>query len=294
MAAAPARVTGKTVIALLLFQTLALFLRSLVELELVSRGFAGTFANSLSYLIVPAILAVFCWPMVNDRQVNDRRVKDSQALLRRWFDPACLTVRTLASCLLIGILLRVAWWSQLVASIAFGWIDDDGPAPASPGLEGPYFAFSCEPAATMAVYVLSYVCLAPLIEEIIHRGYLLQAFMPRGRVFAIAASSALFALIHAPGTILNAFVFGIVAAVLAIRSISLWPSVIVHLTYNGLIALDWLCLRGSWNPRGNLLSLAPQGLIASLVLVVCAGICVVLIRVIEPGPASAPARPGPA
>lgn len=293
MAAAPARVTGKTVIALLLFQTLALFARSLVELELVSRGFAGTFANYLSYLIVPATLAVFCWPIVNDIRVNDSQVNDGQALLRRWFEPACLTLRTLASCLLIGILLRLAWWSQLVASIAFGWIDNDGP-PASPGLEGPYFAFSCESAATMAVYVLSYVCLAPLIEEVIHRGYLLQAFMPRGRVFAIAASSTLFALFHAPGTILNAFVFGIVAAVLAIRSVSLWPSLIVHLTYNGLIALDWLCLRGSWNPRADFPSLAPQGLIAVLVLGVCAGTCVVLIRAIEPGPSSAPARPGPA
>lgn len=87
--------------------------------------------------------------------------------------------------------------------------------------------------AAMIVSAL-YVCIgAPLTEEILFRGVILKSLSKYGIPFAVFMSSLLFGLVH--GNIFQApfaFAAGIVLAYLAVRSGSLWPSILVHFVVN--------------------------------------------------------------
>jgi len=87
--------------------------------------------------------------------------------------------------------------------------------------------------ATMVVTAL-YTCIgAPLTEEFLFRGVMLKSLSKYGVPFAVMLSSLLFGLIH--GNIFQtpfAIVDGVILAYLAVRSGSIWPSVIVHFCVN--------------------------------------------------------------
>jgi membrane protease YdiL (CAAX protease family) len=97
--------------------------------------------------------------------------------------------------------------------------------------------------------VLTAVILAPLMEEIVHRGILHQALRTRlSRAPAILASSAIFAVLHPYSWMgmLHILLFGMIFAWLYERTRSLWPGIFLHALGNGLITLDqWLV----WGPR---------------------------------------------
>ena len=84
------------------------------------------------------------------------------------------------------------------------------------------------------------VVLAPIVEELLFRGLLYRYL--RGRVGVVAAvviSALVFAVLHV--VIPPLFVMGIVLAVLAERTGSLWPGIVLHATNNGLVVLAlWL------------------------------------------------------
>jgi hypothetical protein len=86
------------------------------------------------------------------------------------------------------------------------------------------------------------VAVAPLLEEIIFRGFLFQVLWeiggPKG---AILATAALFALLHAGqlagnwGSVVLIFVVGCVLSFVRYRSNSIIPSFIVHTSYNATL-----------------------------------------------------------
>jgi len=85
----------------------------------------------------------------------------------------------------------------------------------------PFLAFAVAPA----------VC-----EELAFRGFLLSGFVRGGRErLAIVLSALTFGIMHMiPQQVFNASLLGLVLGLIAIRSRSLWPGVLFHLTYNGL------------------------------------------------------------
>ena len=86
------------------------------------------------------------------------------------------------------------------------------------------------------------VAIAPLLEEVIFRGFLFKVFWEIGgsRV-AIVATAALFALLHAGqlagnwASVILIFVVGCVLSFVRYRSHSIIPSFIVHTSYNATL-----------------------------------------------------------
>jgi CAAX prenyl protease-like protein len=269
----------------MVFQALALIVRAIVQTRLEDHGMSPRLAADLSFLLVPLVLLPYLLPGLRD----NARFLQSQFPLRQ------LSVRLALTGVAVGILLRIAWWAQvlLLAVVRAG-----GEGPGSSGVD--ILDFACPVWTTLAAYLVAMALLAPLIEEIVHRGYVLEHLLGRGpsraatRRKAIVISSILFALFHPPGGMWMAFVAGLLFAVLARTSGSLWAPVMAHATYNALIALDWLCLRISWTPR--------RGSGDTIAIAVLAGLCAAmallaslrLIRSAAPDPCRGPApRPMP-
>lgn len=83
---------------------------------------------------------------------------------------------------------------------------------------------------------VSLVFLAPLTEEVLFRGYLLQRWSHKwGMMRAILLSSLFFGIIHPD--ILSAIVFGIVMCLIYLRSGSLIAAILMHATWNLMV---WL------------------------------------------------------
>lgn len=77
---------------------------------------------------------------------------------------------------------------------------------------------------------------APLIEELLFRGLLYGYLRGRaGVVLSVIVSALVFAVLHV--VIPPLFVMGAILAVLAERNRSLWPSIALHATNNGLIVI---------------------------------------------------------
>jgi uncharacterized protein len=90
---------------------------------------------------------------------------------------------------------------------------------------------------------------APVIEEVLFRGVLLQALMRRGRFLAISVSSAAFAAIHMTGLPADSFLasaavvlpplfaLGVLLCWLTLKTGRLGPAIFLHSGWNVLAAL---------------------------------------------------------
>ncbi|HUW99699.1 MAG: CPBP family intramembrane glutamic endopeptidase [Phycisphaerae bacterium] len=99
---------------------------------------------------------------------------------------------------------------------------------------------SGSPALLVATLVQASV-LAPLAEEFIYRGVLMMSLLRRiGPAWAIAASSAIFAVLHfpvEPHSVLALFLLGAALGYVTYRTRSLMPAVIAHSAFNTLMVL---------------------------------------------------------
>lgn len=236
------------IVAILVIQTAALFARSFLQLRLQHQGLGAEFAKDLSYLVVPVILGILLFPIL----------RDHKAFLLGLFRRKYLTLRLVATAIAIGLLMRTAWWCQLVARVSFGITANPDPA----ALAGPSFSFGCPPFRVIALGFVVTAVLIPVIEEIVHRGLIQSSMSHRGPVVAITTSAILFAVFHPPASYLFVFAWGIVFGIQFWKSQTLWPSLISHSTYNGLIQLDWRCMTGTWNPPSSDLPLIGPGIVA--------------------------------
>jgi membrane protease YdiL (CAAX protease family) len=91
------------------------------------------------------------------------------------------------------------------------------------------------------------IVLAPLVEEILFRGFIFGALLDRLRPLAAAGLSAiLFAGAHLawePQAFLSLFCLGLVSAYTYLLTRSLWPSILLHAGYNAAILATALLLR---------------------------------------------------
>lgn len=80
---------------------------------------------------------------------------------------------------------------------------------------------------------------APFGEEAFFRGFVFAGISGRyGRIWGAVVSAGLFALAHLqPSTYIPVFALGLLLAWLYVRTSSLWPAIIVHSGYNGLVLL---------------------------------------------------------
>ncbi len=258
--------------AILVYETAALIARSFLEVHLRDSGYQPDLAGDLSYLVVPPILMLLMYPVMSD---YGHRVL---ALYRR----SALSLRLIAIGIALGITLRCAFWGGLIAMTSFGLsVSADGlPAIA------PHFSWQCPPPWQMALGILVSVLLIPPIEEVINRGFFLNRLLHRGKLFAVLASSILFAIYHNPQTISLAFAIGLFFAVATLNSGTLWIATLAHATYNLASQLDWRCLNGRWNPLDTTPLVASAGAMATALLVVSLLLSCLLIAKRTIGPSA--------
>ena len=91
--------------------------------------------------------------------------------------------------------------------------------------------------------ILMLVVLAPVMEEVLFRGILLESVRSKhsaGR--AIVVSALMFGVIHLiPQQVVNAFAIGLILGYIYVRTESLWPVIIIHALNNAMayVIMQW-------------------------------------------------------
>jgi len=258
-----------SIIVIMLFQVAALFTRQYLNRELVGTGFNQNIAKDLSYLVVPIILLVLMWPILLENKRPLRR------LLRR---PISWPKMILAA-IGLGISLRLVWWCGVFALTSFGLADTATPGNA---IDISYY-YSCPPLNALLLTVIVMSVLTPLTEEVVNRGLILGTMSERDPRIGVFVTAILFAVLHRPSGIPNAFLFGLFVGVQLIRYQTLWAPIITHGTHNLLITLDWECLHVSWLPEKPTASTILFGTGMTIIGLMSIAVAVWLVAFIRPG-----------
>lgn len=126
---------------------------------------------------------------------------------------------------LLGQIVSIAWGitTRLLGLKLPGWDSDPTRLlPATP--------------LGISLLVVATVVLAPLAEEMVFRGVLFSSTAREwGAVWGVVASSAVFGLIHfIPHAIPPVTVFGMMLAVVFLRTRSLWVAIATHAAFNAI------------------------------------------------------------
>ena len=102
------------------------------------------------------------------------------------------------------------------------------------GISIPEPNFSFPTQTVFLILFLIYVCLVgPILEEIIFRGFILKSMRRYGNLTAIIVSSILFSMFHLNLVqFINPVLVGMLLAFIAIKSDSIFPSIIAHIFNN--------------------------------------------------------------
>ena len=125
---------------------------------------------------------------------------------------------------------------------------------------------------------LNFLCasvVAPLVEEFVFRGVIMQPLRRFGNVFAVLASALLFGLSHgSPSNIFFAFLCGVALGFVVIASKSLWVGIAVH-CLNNFYAVASYELYNAFPSLGTL----PQLIMGTVIFALGAGaLAALLIR----------------
>ena len=263
-----------SVATIILFMVAALFARSALQLHLTRSGYDSALAADLSFFVILPITAILMWPIL----------RDNGPAMRHWFRPPSSWPWLLAYSVLLGVMLRIAHWASLTAGIAFGWLYN----PDYPTVATVQFSFACPPAPLLVLAIGVSAVLTPLLEEFLHRGYIFYALLPRGKALAIILSAVLFGVMHHPQTIVNAFLVGLMLAVLALKLHTLWCPIIVHATYNLSAIIDWDCLHANWNPAVTTPQHTVLAYVAFATVIGCVALVTWLVHLARAGTQIAP------
>jgi membrane protease YdiL (CAAX protease family) len=272
-----ARIPFRHLLVIILAQTFALMIQAWLSRTLLAQGYEKPQAHYLAYLVVPPTLLLMLLPVLSEHR----------DFLTQLFRRNALTIRLALAAVALGVTMRAIWWSQLIARISLGITVNDDPQ----AIAGPAYTWACPPLPALLLGVLVMAVLIPVMEETIHRGVIQSAFVNKGPVAAILASSIVFTAFHPPSSFVWVFIMGLVMGAQFWLTGTLWASMITHATYNGLVQLDWRCLRGQWNPPADSLPQLLPGTVALTVLVIASLLVFGLLRWQRAG---APGTPAPA
>ena len=258
-----------SIVAIMLFQVAALFARSFWQIELLESGIDATFAKHLSYLIVPAILLVLMWPIL----------WSNRGFLRWLFRSPKSWPKLIIASVGLAFALRLGWWTTLFAASSFGWLDT---TEAGSGIDLSFYV-ACPPQSVFLLSIFVMSILTPLDEEIINRGLILGSLSQKDPRTAVVLSAILFAILHEPSAIPNAFIFGLFAAIQIFKYKTLWAPIITHSTYNFLTVIDWECLHASWTPEEPTTDTIFIGVIATAAGLACLSLAIWIVAYARAG-----------
>ncbi len=170
-----------------------------------------------------------------------------------------LAIRRVLAAIAIGLLARIAEWSQITARGAFGYLESARLADQV----ALSFKWECPDATLMFTGALIWLFLVPVTEEFVHRGIIQNAFRHHGRFIAIASATIIFMLFHESRAYATVFVMGTILGTQYWNTKVLWYPIISHATYDGMILIDEYCLQMRWNPGIDSLPAWPAGIIAT-------------------------------
>ncbi len=99
------------------------------------------------------------------------------------------------------------------------------------------FSFPTDPRAAF-LFILNITLIAPLVEEVVFRGVVMNTLRRFGDCFALLISSLLFAGVHMNLVQMpNAFIMGLVIGYFTLSTGSLWTGVCIHVLNNSLVLL---------------------------------------------------------
>lgn len=270
------RIPFRQLLVVVLAQVVALMAQARLSRLLLAQGHEQALAHYLAYLVVPAILLVMLAPLLLEHR----------AFVLGLFSPRKLTIRLALAAVALGIATRTVWWSQLIARVSLGMTASDDPQ----AIVGPAFSWNCPALHSLMLGALVMAALIPVMEETLHRGFMLSAFVRRGPVPAILVSALVFTVFHPPSSFWFVYFLGLVLGVQFWVTGSLWTTIITHVTYNGLVQLDWRCLQGRWNPPPDSLPLLVPGMTALFTLVFACLLIIALLAYQRAGAQAAPAH----
>lgn len=189
-----------------------------IPITLLNQSVANTLIAALMYIFMLALVVGLPW------LIKKQRVSQAEIGLTRlpvWTDilitPAGLIVYLILSSVLILIAIHLLPW------IDMNQVQDIGFRQLNQRYE----------------YILAFatlVVIAPIAEEILFRGYLfgkLKQFVPVW--VAILVTSALFGVIHGQWDLaIDTFALSVILCLLRQTTGSLWASILLHMTKNGI------------------------------------------------------------
>lgn len=96
-------------------------------------------------------------------------------------------------------------------------------------------AAATDGAFSLLILLIAGAILTPLGEEAFFRSVIANTLNRYGAWAGVGGSAMIFAAMHGPSVIfLNAFLIGIIAALLFRKTNSIWPGFVVHMVFNGL------------------------------------------------------------
>ena len=128
------------------------------------------------------------------------------------------------------------------------------------------------------IFMLSYlIFIAPILEELIFRGLILNSLKIYGKWFAIIISSILFGILHINFIqTFNAFVMGIILGTIAIKTNSLIPSILIHILNNG-----WKVIILNILPKFNLSEAMIEKITLLITIILCLYATIFLIKILS-------------
>lgn len=201
---------------LILIAALGLWMVQTSNEHAALRGIVGMAANGAAGAI--ALLAAFAL------RIRDFRAFGFRTTERKW--------------LLAGAALGVFAFglSFIVEGIYFLFITEAN-------TQADFQAAASGGALSLLVLLLAGAFLTPFGEEVVFRGVIANALNRYGMWAGVVGSAAIFAVVHGPSVILlDAFMVGILAGILFRKTGSLWPSLVIHIVYNGLHLLYYATL----------------------------------------------------
>ena len=177
--------------------------------------------------------AITVWMVWRFRRsgIHVRRLVGRLPANYNWFPMAGIWLATVVFS--AGALMVVAYAISLVAPDQIAWLLEDQLVVSDDGA-----------AAYPVLLIATLVIIAPLFEEVFFRGVLINRWgIKWGFRNAIIASALLFGIGHAIAMV-GAFMFGMVAAILYIRTRTLLVPIAMHITNNLLVIIVSLAFPG--------------------------------------------------
>lgn len=134
----------------------------------------------------------------------------------------CLVGMGMAVCIMANFVAN--YFVSFLSQFGIGWPDTTGNIQSTP--------------TSLIINLVATALIPGLLEELVFRGYVLQALRPYGDGFAVVVSSLLFGLLH--GNVLQipfAFIVGLICGFVVVQTGNIWVAVVLHMLNNAMAVI---------------------------------------------------------